>query len=350
MALTVAQKAIWQKVRALGAGAQAAPLSDEASNYLLGRMAIDLQLQDRMVDLPGVLPEFFSGRAEDLLVPRLNPIVLFEQLVTARSDADTYFACLGALHKARLKYERILQSQPLPTIEQVGPRALLQYGQISPAALRSFLFWRKWFFDIDNRAGQETGYLFEPVIAFAVGGTPAPAKKSPIRRHADPTKGRQADCILDRRAYEFKIRVTIAASGQGRWQEELDFAIDCRQSGYTPVLVCMDPTPNEKLTALAAAFRAEGGEVYIGDDAWMHLENLAGETMSVFLEKYIRAPLNELIDLAGAPLLDLTASASENVIQITVGGEELRIHRRPRAEDAEVESMPEDADDAIPGA
>ena len=29
------------------------------------------------------------------------------------------------------------------------------------------------------------------------------------------------------KAYEFKLRVTIAASGQGRWKEELDFPSDC---------------------------------------------------------------------------------------------------------------------------
>ena len=44
------------------------------------------------------------------------------------------------------------------------PRGLLQYGGMSPKTLAGFLLWRKWIFDIDNRAGQETGYLFEPII------------------------------------------------------------------------------------------------------------------------------------------------------------------------------------------
>ena len=129
-----------------------------------------------------------------------------------------------------------------------------QFGKLRSDALAGFLFWRKWFYDIDNRAAQETGYLFEPIIAHAIGGTPAPAKKSPVKRQSDRNKGRQVDCILDDRAYEFKIRVTIAASGQGRWQEELDFPTDCRTSGFTPVLVCLDSTPNPKLSALVDAF------------------------------------------------------------------------------------------------
>lgn len=58
--------------------------------------------------------------------------------------------------------------------------------------------------------------LFEPILAAALGGVPFPAKKSPVKRAEDPTKGRQVDCVVDRDAYEFKIRVTIAASGQGR--------------------------------------------------------------------------------------------------------------------------------------
>ena len=34
--------------------------------------------------------------------------------------------------------------------------------------------------------------------------------------------------------------MTIAASGQGRWKEELDFPADCKASGYVPVLVVLD--------------------------------------------------------------------------------------------------------------
>jgi hypothetical protein len=96
------------------------------------------------------------------------------------------------------------------------------------------------------------------------------------------------------RAYEFKMRVTIAASGQGRWGEELEFPADCRGSGYTPVLIVLDGTQNPKLQALEAAFLAQQGEVYLGVDAWAHLDGIAGPTMGSFLGKYIRQPLQSL--------------------------------------------------------
>ena len=58
------------------------------------------------------------------------PCALFDRLVAANEDGDTYFACLAALHKARLKYEKILCTQPMPTLNHVGPRGLLQYGKL----------------------------------------------------------------------------------------------------------------------------------------------------------------------------------------------------------------------------
>ncbi|MBX3415862.1 MAG: hypothetical protein KF708_24480, partial [Pirellulales bacterium] len=234
---------------------------------------------------------------------------------------------------------------PIPTVEQVGPRSLLQYGKLSGNGLASLLFWRKWFYDIDNRAGQETGYLFEPIIASAIGGTPAPASKSPVKRFSNRAKGRQVDCILDKRAYEFKIRVTIAASGQGRWQEELDFPRDCRTSRFTPVLVCIDSTPNPKLTALAAAFRHQKGEVYIGDAAWKHLDDVAGPTMSIFLDKYVRRPLQDVLAESRHGLADITASWTERAIVIKVGKDQLLVDRHPVAPDDASDPIPDDAVD-----
>jgi hypothetical protein len=293
---------------------------------------------------------FSKETGESLILKGVDAKDLFDRLVQVEPNADTYFACLAALHKARLKYERILVTQPMPTLEQVGPRALLQYGKISAQALASLLFWRKWFFDIDNRAGQETGYLFEPVIAYAIGGTPAPASKSPVRRHRQRKKGRQVDCLIDDRAYELKIRVTIAASGQGRWQEEMDFPIDCRKSGFKPILVCMDGTPNPKLDALAAAFRKQKGEVYIGSDAWDHLENLAGRTMSRFLELYVRGPIDDLLEKVGDRLLDFSAKCNEESIDLNIGDEVLHVPREPEvASESDEDQIPSDADSLVPG-
>ncbi len=350
MALTQTQAAIWQRARPLGSGGQAGALDDAACNYLLGRIAFDLGLEASFPEFRGPPPDFYSAvRADELALVSLEGRPLFERLVSAEPDADTYFACLAALHKARAKYERILGTQAMPTLDQIGPRALLQYGRLGSRALTSLLFWRKWFYDIDGRAGQETGYLFEPVIAYAIGGTPAPAKKSPVKRRRDANKGRQVDCIRDRCAYEFKIRVTTAASGQGRWQEELDFPSDCRHSGFVPVLVCLDGTRNGKLDALSAAFRREGGEAYLGDDAWTHLEGSAGKTMSLFLERYVRSPLQAMLREADGELLDLRATSRPGRIELIIGDEVLRVERAAGVVEGDEDEMPADADEIIPG-
>ena len=241
----------------------------------------------------------------------------------------------------RLKYRRILQTQPIPTIEQVGPRSLLQYGTIGPRALAGLLFWRKWLFDIDNRAGQETGYLFEPIIAHAIGGVPFSSRNSPIHRAADSSKGRQVDCIREKKAYEFKIRVTIASSGQGRWQEELDFPRDCKTSGYSPVLIVLDATANPKLIQLEQRFLAEGGEVYKGGDAWKHLDSVAGPTMALFLERYVRNPIHAILSQAADNLPDFSARMDIAGITITVGAESLRIKRMANALSEPPDDLPE---------
>jgi hypothetical protein len=349
--LTAVQKAIWQKARSLGSGGQAVALRDDACSYLIARIVSDLDLGKEFPEFPSVVPSFFtSGDSSALVLAELDSKALFERLVAAVPDADTYFACLAALHKARLKYERILSTQPIATLEQVGPRGLLQYGKVSAAALNAFLFWRKWFYDIDNRAGQETGYLFEPIIAYAIGGTPAPAKKSPVKRHGNRQSGRQVDCLLDDFAYEIKIRVTIAASGQGRWQQELDFPLDCRTSGYTPVLLCMDPTPNEKLGQLVKIFQEQEGHVYIGDAAWKHLDDLAGVTMSKFLDKYVREPIQDLLANVSDSLQDFSARWGKRSVQIEIAGELLNIEREANGgEVPDDHVMPDDADDEFVG-
>lgn len=226
-------------------------------------------------------------------------------------DFVTYFGCLCSLHKRRKKYARILSAQPLPTMLQVSPRSLLEFGIIATPALASWMTWRKWFFDIDNRAAQETGYLFEPILASALGGMPFSAKKSPVKRIKNENKARQVDCIVGKTAYEFKLRVTIAASGQGRFAEELDFAADCKASGFTPVLMVLDPTPSSRLTDLAAEFRKYGGGAFIGDEAWQHIEEEGGKTMATFIEKYVRRPIEE-IDKHADELLSLAIAATED--------------------------------------
>ncbi|MGH7135598.1 MAG: hypothetical protein ACREHD_07650, partial [Pirellulales bacterium] len=319
-----------EKARSAGVGGQAVPLGDDVCAYLVAIIARDPGLQAHFDELPQDLPQFFErGELSGLAVPGVALMPLVERLVSLSADADLFFVCLASLHKRRLKYERILQTQPIPTIEQVGPRGLLQYGTISPRALTGLLFWRKWLFDLDNRAGQETGYLFEPIIAHAIGGSPFGAKASPVRRARNPQKGRQVDCIRDQKAYEFKIRVTIASSGQCRWQEELDFPADARQSNYTPVLVVLDATPNPKLEQLEAAFLAARGEVYKGNEAWAHLDSVAGPTMALFLEKYVREPIQSLLAEVPQRLPDFHARMDADGITLAIGGESIRVDRKP---------------------
>ncbi|WP_435158084.1 hypothetical protein [Haladaptatus sp. DFWS20] len=95
------------------------------------------------------------------------------------------------------------------------------------------------------------------------------------------------------------MRVTIAASGQGRFGEELQFAEDAHNSVYTPVLLVLDPTASAKLRKLSEEFRDYGGTAYTGDDAWNHLEEKAGDTMAEFLEKYVREPLSQIDENKG---------------------------------------------------
>ncbi|HEY7157297.1 MAG TPA: hypothetical protein VH575_25310 [Gemmataceae bacterium] len=354
MGLTATQKSIINKAQSVGGSKQGVALDDEQCAYLAAVVATDLRVRGKLRLGKVELPPFFGTQSLDSLrLPSVDFLRLFEQLVKLDQDADAYFDCLASLHKARLKYERILQTQPVPTIDQVGPRGLLQYGCIATKALTPFLLWRKWLYDIDNRAAQETGYAFEPIVARAIGGTPAPAKKSPVRRQSDPRKGRQVDCILGKKAHEIKMRVTIAASGQGRWKEELDFPSDCKSSGYTPVLVVLDPTPNPKLTELQAKFLSEDGEAHIGEGAWAYLRSLAGPTMSRFLDLYVHTPLQAVLAEATAASEQLPAlllKMEREQFTASILGESLIVRRTPQPEGAlESEAMPEDADEEVTG-
>ena len=122
--------------------------------------------------------------------------------------------------------------------------------------------------------------------------------------------------------------MTIAASGQGRWREELDFPADCRESGYTPILIVLDPTANPKLDELASTFEAANGETYIGDDAWQHLEDAVGEVMSLFLEKYVRIPISQTLASLPEDLPDVTFKMDEDTFSVTIGDEYVAFPRQ----------------------
>lgn len=284
-----------------------------------------------------------SWFVEHLDIDPLEHVELMRLGAQQIPDFVTYLRCLSELHKRRRKYAMILSAQPMPTMVQISPRSLIEYGRLDPEALASWLTWRKFFYDLDNRSAQETGYLFEPILASAIGGEPKGARAKVVGRAADESKGRQVDCwkvVPGGRplAYEFKLRVTIAASGQGRFREELQFAEDCEVSGAVPILVVLDPTPNPRLTGLQAAFEAKGGHAFIGEAAWAHLEGEAGGIMATFIEQYVRRPVTAISAfetiVEGEPpnrhlhLLDLEARSLEGVILFRVGTHERQIQRQ----------------------
>ena len=239
----------------------------------------------------------------ELQLPHVTPKILLDILERAcaiNTDFGLYAKNLCALHRRRVKYQRILSFQPLPQVDQIAPRSLLEYGGCNNELLSGWMSWRKWIYDIDNRAAQETGYLFEPVLASCLGGTPIGAKNSPVKRvdgnGKQTSRGRQVDCFVagENRVYEFKMRVTIAASGQGRFGEELSFSRECQIAGFRPILIVLDPTPSPRLDDLKTAFEQASGSSYIGDEAWGHIHEKSGEILSLFVQKYIRPPIESL--------------------------------------------------------
>lgn len=355
MALTRSQRSTFERVCKLSSGDLGVNLSPSAAKALLHLSARDLRIDGFSPADAMPLSELFEVDPPSAFTFEDDEDVVetFERFIGAVGDGDTYFACIGMLHKARLKYEKILESQPIPTMEQVGPRGLLQYGAMDGPSLSALLLWRKWMYDIDNRAAQETGYLFEPIMANAIGGASAPASKSPVRRRSDSKKGRQVDVVKGSDAYEIKLRVTIAASGQGRWREELDFPLDCVASGYVPTLMVLDGTPNPKLAELADAFRSAGGNAYIGEDAWSHLEAAAGPTMATFINKYVKTPLQDL--LVSAPADDklplLSVQQTPLGIRFYVGSESWLVPRKYVDLDLAtgIDEIPADVDEGVIG-
>lgn len=352
MPLSTTQRGILEKARRLGAGASQIHLDDSDCLKLANLIARDLGVTDQRIVAPAGLPDFYDPSFIDWHSDAPSPNETFEALVENVVDGELFFHCLASIHLRRIKYARILSTQPIPTLEQVGPRGLLQFGHAPPAELAALLFWRKWIYDIDNRAAQETGYIFEPIIAASIGGVPYSGKKSPVKS-GGTGNGRQVDCIRNNDAYELKLRVTIAASGQGRWGAELEFPKDCKASGFRPVLIVFDSTVNPKLIELMQAFEHAGGAHYVGDRAWQHLEKAAGETMSVFLERYVRCPLEGLLASAPAPtsLPDLVFHQGDGHIAIHVGEVVMRIDRTgDDAELAQAEKLPPDVGEELPGA
>lgn len=337
-------KKLFSKARILGQSDSRVTLSETELFCLLTQCCNDLTIPFEISQLPNLSNPppcenyyrvplvWFQTEQSDCptasgLIAHLATCIAYEP------DFGLYFGNLAELHKRRLKYQNILSTQPRPTMNQIGPRSLLEFGGVQNELLAAWLIWRKWIFDIDNRAAQETGYLFEPVLASCLGGEAIGAKNSPVKRineSGEPTtKGRQIDCYdgEDQLAYEFKLRVTIAASGQGRFGEELSYPKECQAAGLTPVLVVLDPTPSSRLAELIAKFTEHGGFHYVGADAWEHMDSKAGATMAVFLERYIRPPLTEMANHEDTGPESIQLSWASDEILIRGNTETIRILR-----------------------
>ena len=198
------------KARNLGGKGPTIYLTDNTLIRLCIVVATDLNQQhlirdvtDDEISLEGYysIPLEWFERSASGNVSFIDMFLLLKQHI---HDFETYFLNLCEIHKRRLKFQHILETQRLPQIEPIVPRALLEYGLMPSETLASWLVWRKWLYDIDNRSAQETGYLFEPILAAAIGGVPYSAQKSPIKRADQPSSGRQVDCLDGHRRMNLK--------------------------------------------------------------------------------------------------------------------------------------------------
>ncbi|MDE7455900.1 MAG: hypothetical protein K2M96_04245 [Prevotella sp.] len=272
-------------------------------------------------------------------LPEMTTDESFELLERAGATniSDTiylYLKNLCDLYRRRYKYDKILQNQPFPNADQVAPRSLLEYGKCDDSLLAIWLEWRKWFFDIDNRSGQETGYVFEPILASCLGGVSVSHTNSPVKRINDSghrtSEGRQVDCYIEevKEVYELKMRVTIAASGQGRFNEEMSFPHEAEASGLTPILVVFDETGSVLLSKLKRQFEQHGGKCFVGKDAWEMLYKKAGKEMSLFIKKYIHPPVQAMGRFIDSNPQSIQIENQGNEIVISNNQNEYRIIRK----------------------
>src|SRR5699024_9682333 len=143
MELTQAQKSLIEKAQSEGGGELGTGLTDEECAYLVAVIIKDLDLLEKFPEInEGDIPDFYNSNVRELAIEDVNFIDLIKRVISIEPDADTYFACLAKLQKSRLKYSKIIEYQDLPTMEQVGPRSLLQYGQMDSDSLATFILWR----------------------------------------------------------------------------------------------------------------------------------------------------------------------------------------------------------------
>lgn len=333
---------LYSKCKMHGIGEAQVVISDGELNALVSLAIDDLgwshsNLGIQRVNTPDngyyQIPMAWFDEQSEIDIQASSTIQTLKTCFEKNNDFGLYIENLTALHRRRVKYRRILSSQPIPNMDQIGPRSLLEYGECNTTLLANWMVWKKWIYDIDNRSAQETGYLFEPLLASCLGGKPVGAKNSLVKRldsNGDPTdKGRQIDCLVpsNNRTYEFKLRVTIAASGQGRFGEELSFAEESQAAGFIPVLLVLDPTPSNRLTELSNKYLTCGGAFYQGEEAWRHMEQEAGEVISVFIERYIKPSIQGIEEVEIEYPISINLLWSDQEIKISDGAASYIIKR-----------------------
>lgn len=325
-------RSLYAKCKMHGTGEAQVVISDGELGSLMSIALDDLEWNHNELNIARIVPpcsdyyqipmEWFDSQSNNTIQPA-DIIRSLKACFEKDNDFGLFFENLTALHRRRVKYRRILSTQPMPNMDQIGPRSLLEYGQCDSTLLANWMVWRKWIYDIDNRSAQETGYLFEPLLASCLGGEPVGSRNSPVKRldaNGIPTnQGRQIDCLVPstNRTYELKLRVTIAASGQGRFGEELSFAEESSAAGFIPVLLVLDPTPSHRLTELSEKYLSCGGAFYHGEDAWNHMEQEAGAVVSVFIEKYIKPAIQGIEEVEIEHPKSLNLRWSDQTIEIS---------------------------------
>ena len=299
--LTLAQSRLLSDCRALGQGGpQPVYLEDPALLRLIGVVERELADGQRIPALPELArptSDYFDLGLEWFETPLEEGDVVYVFLSAMQSiqGFDVTLACLCELHKRRVKFSRFRETQPLPDINDMASTILMEFGGTPPAEFASWLVWLQRNYYIENRANQVASHLFKTIMAMALGGETFEAGASPIRCAQDASRGRHVGCVVGRRAYAFMYHLTDATSEKGRFREELRFAEDCKASGYEPILLVLEGERCRKAEIMSETFLANGGEALIGREAWEHLAAEAGPTMSRFLDRFIRAPMDTVV-------------------------------------------------------
>jgi hypothetical protein len=295
-------------------------MGDSEIHALLSIIAGDLELNTD-VDTRFTSGDYYSFSIDEIDSDAMYSTTPKERLkgfVKQQPGAFRYFKALMTLHGKRLKYKQIKEHQGFTDLDAIVQRGMLEYGEVDGEYLPDWMKWRKFAYDIDNRVAQEAGYVFEPILAEALGGEQISQSKAPI-------EGRQIDALVaeTQTAYEFKLRVTIAASGQGRFQKMQDKAEDIRESGYRPILLVLDPSqPSDKLRKLIRRYEDQDGEVFVGNEAWEHLDERSGESMGTFIDLYVERMVTDLVEGERDGIEDITFRNEDGKIILEVAGEE----------------------------